>query len=157
MKKTLIFLSFLISSIGLAQEYKTGDSELDASLKKVQTEAEKDLASFKKSIADKYHVLTEKVENCFKAGMNAADAVMAFEIASITKKPIDQVIVVYQTNKTKGWGAMAKELGIKPGSAEFHALKNNSKSTTSTTLSTNPGKGKSKKNGNNHGKSQSHH
>jgi hypothetical protein len=26
-------------------------------------------------------------------------------------------------NKGKGWGVIAKNLGIKPGSAEFHALK----------------------------------
>jgi len=25
----------------------------------------------------------------------------------------------------KGWGSIAKELGIKPGSEQFHALKNN--------------------------------
>jgi len=30
----------------------------------------------------------------------------------------------YRSGKAKGWGALAKSLGIKPGSKEFHALKN---------------------------------
>jgi hypothetical protein len=30
---------------------------------------------------------------------------------------------VYKQSKGKGWGVIAKELGIKPGSPEFHALK----------------------------------
>jgi hypothetical protein len=29
----------------------------------------------------------------------------------------------YQVHKGKGWGVIAKNLGIKPGSKEFHALK----------------------------------
>lgn len=33
-------------------------------------------------------------------------------------------IQTYKANKCKGCGIIAKELGIKPGSAEFHALKN---------------------------------
>ena len=41
----------------------------------------------------------------------------------ILKKPADDVVKVYRSNKQKGWGAIAKELGIKPGSPEFHALK----------------------------------
>ena len=39
------------------------------------------------------------------------------EIASFVKN-------TYQAHKGKGWGVIAKELGIKPGSREFHALKN---------------------------------
>jgi len=29
----------------------------------------------------------------------------------------------YRADKGKGWGVLAKSLGIKPGSKEFHALK----------------------------------
>jgi hypothetical protein len=34
------------------------------------------------------------------------------------------VIEQYRSSKGKGWGVLAKSLGIKPGSKEFHALKN---------------------------------
>jgi len=38
-------------------------------------------------------------------------------------KPIDYVTEQYKESKGRGWGALAKSLGIKPGSPEFHALK----------------------------------
>ena len=55
--------------------------------------------------------------------MKAGDIYMVLEIGKLTNKPPDEVVKVYQANKKKGWGAIAKELGIKPGSPEFHALK----------------------------------
>jgi len=33
------------------------------------------------------------------------------------------VLKQYKTSKGKGWGVVAQSLGIKPGSAEFQALK----------------------------------
>jgi hypothetical protein len=36
---------------------------------------------------------------------------------------MDYVIDQYRSDKGKGWGVLAKTLGIKPGSREFHALK----------------------------------
>jgi hypothetical protein len=41
----------------------------------------------------------------------------------MTQKPPETVLHVYQANRGKGWGVIAKSLGIKPGSREFHALK----------------------------------
>ena len=35
----------------------------------------------------------------------------------------DEVLREYKENKGKGWGVIAKNLGIKPGSREFHELK----------------------------------
>lgn len=126
--KKIIFLALILSSgIALGQDYRSGDTELDASLKIVNSDANKDLASFKLSLTKTFSVPMPKVEACFKVGMTAGDAFMAFQISNITRKPIENVITVYTTNKSKGWGAMAKELGIKPGSAEFHALKGKAK------------------------------
>jgi len=52
---------------------------------------------------------------------------MALEVGSITGKPVVEIANVYSVKKDKGWGVIAKELGIKPGSPEFHRLKNNAK------------------------------
>ena len=35
----------------------------------------------------------------------------------------DEVLGEYKENNGKGWGVIAKNLGIKPGSREFHELK----------------------------------
>lgn len=45
-------------------------------------------------------------------------------LSILVGKPVETVYVTYQKNQKKGWGAIAKELGIKPGSKEFHQLKN---------------------------------
>ena len=52
-----------------------------------------------------------------------ADAYMALRLGEMSRQPTDYVIAKYKSSKGKGWGALAKSLGIKPGSREFHALK----------------------------------
>ncbi len=48
---------------------------------------------------------------------------MCFRVGQIASQPVEVVTKEYETNKGKGWGVIAKNLGIKPGSKEFHALK----------------------------------
>jgi hypothetical protein len=48
-----------------------------------------------------------------------ADAFMVFQLGQMAQQPTDRVLQVYQDGKGKGWGAVAKDLGIKPGSPEF--------------------------------------
>jgi hypothetical protein len=36
---------------------------------------------------------------------------------------METVVEIYRKQKGQGWGAVAQSLGIKPGSADFHALK----------------------------------
>jgi uncharacterized membrane protein YgcG len=146
MKKTIFLAVMLVSSIAFGQDYKSGDVELDASLKIVNTDGNKDLTAFKLNLSQTFGVTLPKVEACFKVGMTAGDAFMAFQISNLTRKPIEDVITVYKTNKSKGWGAMAKELGIKPGSAEFHALKGKAKEKSKGNSGKSNGNGKSKGN-----------
>lgn len=123
MKKTIFLGLMLVSSITFGQSFRTGDTELDASLKIVNTDGNKDLPAFKVNLTQTFNVPMPKVEAVFRIGMTPGDALMAFQISNITRRPIEDVITVYKKSKSKGWGAMAKEMGIKPGSAEFHALK----------------------------------
>jgi hypothetical protein len=44
-------------------------------------------------------------------------------LGEMSGRPTGYVVEKYRNNKGKGWGALAKSLGIKPGSEEFHALK----------------------------------
>lgn len=127
MKKIIFLGLMLVSGISFGQDYKSGDAELDASLRVVNTEGKKDLAAFKLDLTKTFSVPMPKVEACFKVGMSPGDAFMAFQVSNLTRRPIEDVITVYKKSKSKGWGAMAKELGIKPGSAEFHALKGKAK------------------------------
>ena len=124
MGKAILSLMSLFLCVSLyAQTFGTGDGTLDAHLKSISAEAKKDLATFKANLVTTYGTSTDKVNSFFTAGMDPGDVVMAFEVMKITKKPSTEVIRVYKASKSKGWGEMAKQLGIKPGSKEFHSLK----------------------------------
>lgn len=110
-------------------QYNTGDDDLNRTLISIDAEASINFGGFRADISGRYNVTEKKIDYlAASVGMTAGDIYMAVEIARITGKTIDQVVVVYQNDRGKGWGVMAKELGIKPGSPEFHALKGNAKS-----------------------------
>lgn len=51
------------------------------------------------------------------------DVYFACAIAQILGRPCRYVVDYWDQHHGKGWGVVAKELGIKPGSPEFHRLK----------------------------------
>lgn len=51
------------------------------------------------------------------------DVYYACTIAQVIGRPCRYVVDEWATNHAQGWGVVAKRLGIKPGSAEFHRLK----------------------------------
>ncbi|MDH5475689.1 MAG: hypothetical protein OEX22_08375 [Cyclobacteriaceae bacterium] len=142
--KILIVL-FFVSVIGQASaQYRTGDDELNRSLVRIDAEAKVDFGAFKVRIGRDFEISSKKLDNLSVAvGMSAGDIYMSVKVAKITNRNIDEVVKVYTANKNKGWGVMAKELGIKPGSPEFHALKGNTKGKNKSKGKSN-GKGKSK-------------
>ena len=54
---------------------------------------------------------------------NPGDVYYACAIAHQAGRPCGDVANMYEQNRGQGWGVIAKRMGIKPGSAEFHALK----------------------------------
>lgn len=52
------------------------------------------------------------------------DVYYACTIAQVIGRPCRYVVDEWTANHGQGWGVVAKRLGIKPGSAEFHRLKN---------------------------------
>lgn len=146
MRQILIVLFVSLSCSIYSQTYNSGDKELDAFLTKLNTDAKSDLSQIKTNFATTYNTTMSKIDDLMKKGMAIADVFMSFEIAALTKKNVDDVVKSYETNKEKGWGAIAKEMGIKPGSEEFHALKGNTKkaSENSKGKSENSNKGKGK-------------
>ena len=51
------------------------------------------------------------------------DVFMACNIAAIIGRPCRYVVEAYERDRGHGWGNIAKQMGIKPGSPEFHRLK----------------------------------
>ena len=96
---------------------------LDAFLNKLNAQAKSDLAGFSAKISAQFGVPEAQVKVVISTVNQPADAFMVFQLGQMSRQPTDKVMQVYQGGKGKGWGAIAKDLGIKPGSAEFHALK----------------------------------
>jgi len=102
----------------------TGDSMLDLSLEKLNTRAMGNLDDFINDLNKSYGVAREKIDLFLtKDKMNPADVYMAAKVSQAADTPIDDVVTEFKSNKGKGWGAVAQKMGIKPGSKEFHALK----------------------------------
>lgn len=92
-------------------------------LASMNVQAQANLGGFKVQLSARFGLPEARVETIIRTVGQPADAYMVLRTAELTKQPPDRVVTVYQANKGKGWGVIAKEMGIKPGSAEFHALK----------------------------------
>jgi len=147
MKKTLfIALAFLVNALA-AQEIKfnprTGDVEMDGFLKDINTEAKKDISTFTNNVVTKFNLIKADVDKLLK-DMMPGDVYMAAQVATTIGKPVTEVSSAYSKNKEKGWGAIAKEMGIKPGSPEFHKLKKSMKKSKGGESGEEGGNGKGK-------------
>ena len=130
MKKVIIvFLTVFLSVISNAQvSFNTGNAEFDSDLGKINADAKLDFGAFKTNLALSYDISDKKIDHLsISVKMEPAEIYLALELTKLSGKSIDQVVEIYEVNKDKGWGFIAKELGIKPGSPEFHKLKEDTK------------------------------
>ncbi|MBN1413111.1 MAG: hypothetical protein JW969_19885 [Spirochaetales bacterium] len=105
----------------------TGDTQLDATLVNINAEASADLKDFKSDLSVSFNIPVIKFEYLFtEIKMTPAEVYLTLELAKITKKPVKHISDSYKKNRKKGWGAVAKEMGIKAGSKDFKQLKGQS-------------------------------
>ncbi len=106
----------------------TGDKEFDGALHSLNNVAYKDLDNFISLLNGAFGISKPWIENLVRREkIPPADVYMIARLASVMRRPIDTVKRDYMANRGQGWGVIAKHLGIKPGSKEFHALKNDDK------------------------------
>ena len=119
MKKILLTL---FASTCLIVRAAAGD--LDGFLQDLNIQARLDGDGFSARVSAQFGVPEARVKVVLSTVSEPADAFMVFQLCQMTSQPPEKVIEVYRAQKGKGWGVIAKEMGIKPGSPEFHALKN---------------------------------
>jgi len=95
---------------------------LDSFLDEVEVRASKDMGSFRADLRLTFNVSNGTIDGLFEVVSKPSDVYMCLRISEVAKQPIDRVVGEHQKNKGQGWGVIAKNLGIKPGSEEFHAL-----------------------------------
>jgi len=86
-------------------------------------QAEADPSGFRARLATRFQIGDAQINMVLDNVGNPSDAYMVFRLGEMSNQPTERVIEKYKSGKGHGWGVIAKSLGIKPGSKEFHALK----------------------------------
>ena len=120
----LVALAFVsVPLMGQSISFGFGDPVLEANLNSIGASAKLDLPGFTAEVSLQWGIPAAQVQSALSQGLEAAEVYLAAGLAKISGKPLSVVIDSYRKNKSKGWGALARDLGIKPGSMEFKALK----------------------------------
>jgi hypothetical protein len=127
---------FLVSSMAVAGDF---DWVPDFNIK-----AEADPSGFKAKLSTRFQIGDVHINAVLSNVDKPADAYMVLRLGEMSNKPPEYVIKEYKARKGKGWGVLAKSLGIKPGSKEFHALKRGHDLYDGSGKSKGKGKGKHK-------------
>ena len=102
----------------------TGDSSLDITLRSLNVEASLDVGTFTAELSAGYGVSGAELRRWIAVErLQPAEVYMVLELSKIARRPPATVLAVYRRNPGKGWGVVARELGIRPGSAEFKEWK----------------------------------
>ena len=137
----VVFTTFLlVSPAAVAGDF---DWTKDFNIK-----AEADPSGFRARLAARFKMGNADVKTVIGNVEKPADAYMVLRLGEMTNQPTEKVIEKYKSGKGKGWGALAKSLGIKPGSKEFHELKRNHDISIEKSKIKGKGKGGSKSKGN---------
>lgn len=116
-----MLLALLLSVCLCSRASAAGD--LDGFLSNLNVQARLDQNGFSARVSAQFGVPEARVQMVLGSVSEPADAFMVFQLGQMTHQPPEKVMAVYKAHKGKGWGVIAKELGIKPGSLEFQALK----------------------------------
>jgi len=118
-----LFLALVLAMSLLLPAAGHCGGDLDVFVSNLNAEARVDLGAFKARVSTQFGVPMVQVEAVLGDVRSPGDAYMVFRTGQVAGRPHEVVLDEYRANRGKGWGAMAKNLGIKPGSAEFHSLK----------------------------------
>ncbi len=102
----------------------TGDSDFDMALNTLNNDALADPGSFATRLSETFGVSSRWIDNLVRReSVPPADVYMIAKMASVTNRPADTIEDYYLADRGRGWGAVAERLGIRPGSQQFRALK----------------------------------
>ena len=153
MKRIGFLATFLLMQAAFISTSSAGDFSWVDSL---NITAKADSSGFRLKLATRFHIGNAEVTAVIGDVSRPSDAYMVFRLSELSHRPVAEVMTVYRANRKKGWGVMAKGLGIKPGSRAFHALKRGhdlgNGNGSERGQSSGKGKGGAKNKGNNKGK-----
>jgi len=117
----MLFMVLLVSSPAAAAGARDFDWTRDFDIR-----AQGDPSGFRARLAARFKIGDADVDLVMKNVERPADAYILLRLGEISARPMDRVLEEHKSGRGKGWGNLAKSLGIKPGSAAFQALKRGS-------------------------------
>ena len=105
----------LISSVGAASDFSW--------MKDLNIRAEADPSGFRAQLEARFQIGDMQINALLSNVEEPADAYMVLRLGEMSGRSPQYVLNKYKSERRKSWGVLAKSLGIKPGSREFHALK----------------------------------
>jgi hypothetical protein len=121
---SLVFLAGVAYGLGSKPPGNTGDRQLNSTLEQINIAAKDDPDGFIKQLSSRHNIPEQQLRQAREGyHLGAADLFMAAALAKATHRPVLSVAEKYKQNEGRGWGVIAQDMGIKPGSREFHELK----------------------------------
>ena len=120
MKILRIMVGVLLANVAFISASSASDFDWMDSLSVM---AKADSSGFRLRLSTRFHIGDAQIKTVIGNVGSDSDAYMIFRLGELSHRPINEVLDVYHAHRKNGWGVMAKHLGIKPGSREFHALK----------------------------------
>ncbi len=115
----IIFMTLLLcgvfSSVALAGDF---DWAWDFNIY-----ARSNFSDFKARLASRFNIGEAEVWMVLSNVERPSDAYILLRMGEMAHCNLPEVLETYKANRGKGWGVIAKRLGIKPGSRQFHQLK----------------------------------
>ncbi|WP_432821978.1 hypothetical protein [Trichloromonas sp.] len=116
LRNLLVALTMVLLTAGAAC------ADLDSYLNRL-TASTADPGQFRADLGAHFGASGPEIDLVLRTVTRHGEAVLCFWLQQQSRQPLDVVLREYQAQRQQGWGALAKSLGIKPGSDAFHALK----------------------------------
>ena len=120
----MLFAASAAQAQVVGYNFRSGDLWVDTRLGEINDYGSRYREPFIGEMTGYYGAPRSLIVDLFDRRWSAGDIYYACSIAHVLGVPCVNVVREYDRNPGQGWGAIAKRMGIKPGSAQFHRLKN---------------------------------
>jgi hypothetical protein len=104
--------------------FRSGDLWVDTQLGYISDYGRSDRSYFVDDLVNSFGAPRYLVNDLLdQRHWSPGDVYYASALAYTLHRPLGDAVREYENSKGQGWGVVAQRMGIKPGSAEFHALK----------------------------------
>jgi hypothetical protein len=116
-RKLIAAFVLVLLTAGLAH------ADLNVFIRDVNVSASGNIGGYKADLGVRFGTSGPSLDMVLRSVDSPAEGFLVLWLGERSGKPVDIVLREYQSRKGQGWGEIAKSLGIKPGSADFHALR----------------------------------